>query len=95
VSCLLSSRASLGRPPPCNASRCDQTLSETVPKSEHDHAKVQHAAACLGGPAEDEIFVMHARTAAIQALKRNEFPPPFIESGKQFHWGKRKLKRDR
>jgi hypothetical protein len=38
---------------------------------------------------------MHARTAAIQALKRNEFPPPFIESGKQFHWGKRKLKRDR
>jgi len=69
-------------------------LSETVPKSEHDHAKVQHAAACLAGAAEGRDFVMHARIAVIQALKRNETPPPFLETGKQSHWGKRKLKRD-
>ena len=70
-------------------------LSETVPKSDHDHAKVQHAAACLADAAEGRDFVMHARIAVIQALKRNETPPPLVETGKQSHWGKRKLKRDR
>jgi hypothetical protein len=37
---------------------------------------------------------MHARIAVIHAIKRNEAPPPFLETGKQSHWGKRKLKRD-
>ena len=69
-------------------------LSETVPKSEHDHPKIQHAATCLASAAEGRDFVMHARIAVIQALKRNDPPPPLLEPGKQFHWGKRKLKRD-
>jgi hypothetical protein len=60
-------------------------LSETVPKSEHDHPKVQHAAASLAGAAEGRDFVMHARIAVIQALERNDAPPPLRESGKQSH----------
>ncbi|MDE5452755.1 hypothetical protein GWE18_07710 [Bradyrhizobium sp. CSA112] len=70
-------------------------ISETVPKSEHDHPKIQHAATCLAGAAEERDFVMHARIAAvIQALKRNDPPLPLLDLGKQFHWGKRKPKRD-
>ena len=48
----------------------------------------------LADAAEGREFVMHARIAVIQALKRNEPPPPFAELAKQSHWGKRKLKRD-
>ncbi|KRR03197.1 hypothetical protein CP49_04490 [Bradyrhizobium valentinum] len=56
-------------------------LSKTVPKSEHDHPKVQHAAASLAGAAEGRDFVMHARIAVIQALERNNAPPPLREVG--------------
>ncbi|KRR22269.1 hypothetical protein CQ13_29710 [Bradyrhizobium retamae] len=41
----------------------------------------EHAATCLAGAAEERDFVMHARIALIQALKRNDPPPPLLVGG--------------
>jgi hypothetical protein len=81
--CALGGHPCARRPAARHASERD--LSETVPKSEHDHPKVQVAAASLAGAAEGRDFVMHAKIAVIQALKRNDAPPPLRESGKQSH----------
>jgi hypothetical protein len=44
--------------------------------------------------ADGRNFVMLARSAAYRALTRNDPPRTFAPSGKDPHWGKRKLKRD-
>lgn len=69
-------------------------LTDTIPKSDYDHPKVLHAPTSLTNGADGRDFVMHARIAVIQALKRNDGPRVFDPSRKDTHWGKRKLKRD-
>lgn len=69
-------------------------LGKTVPKSERDHPAVVLAATVLSEAADGRNFVMLARSAAYRALTRNDPPQTFEPSGKDPHWGKRKLKRD-
>lgn len=70
-------------------------LGKTVPKSERDHPAVVLASTVLTGAAEGRNLVMLARSATYRALTRNHPPPAFKpSSGKDPHWGKRKLKRD-
>jgi hypothetical protein len=69
-------------------------LTDTIPRSEHDHPEVLNAATALVDAAEGRDLVMHARFAVIRALMRNDSPPPLLVSSKQTRWGKRQLKRD-
>jgi hypothetical protein len=68
-------------------------LAKTVPKAEQNHETVLTAADHLTRSAEQGYPLFFARAATVQAIYRNK-ERVFNPSGKEHHWGKRKLKRD-
>jgi hypothetical protein len=68
-------------------------LGKSVPKAERDHSAVVPAATILTRAAEGRDFLMHARIATLQAIRRHD-ERVFNPDRKETHWGKRKLKRD-
>lgn len=71
-----------------------QYLANTVPKSEQNHEKVTIAAEHLTKAAEGSAaWMFFARAATLQAIYRNE-ERVFNLTRKEYHWAKRKLKRD-
>ena len=70
-----------------------QYLARTVPKAEQNHEKVLNAADHLTRSAEQGYPLFFARAATLQAIHRNS-GRVFNPDRKDYHWGKRKLKRD-
>jgi hypothetical protein len=68
-------------------------LGKIIPESEHDMKEVQAAAHCLTQAAEHGGPVSFARIGVMQAINRH-VERVFDPSGKDHHWGRRKLKRD-
>ena len=64
----------------------------SLPKTEQDLEEWQTAIGRLIG-AEGRDFLMHARIGMLRALNRY-VQREFNSSGKDTHWGRRKLKRD-
>jgi hypothetical protein len=65
-----------------------------LPKAEHDAPEWQAAMEALPLVAEHNGPTMFARIGVMQALNRHVVPV-FESSGKETHWRKRKLARDR
>jgi hypothetical protein len=70
-----------------------QYLAKTVPKAEQNHEMVLTAADHLTRSAEQGYPLFFARMATLQAIHRND-ERVFNPERKEYHWGKRKLKRD-
>jgi hypothetical protein len=63
-----------------------------LPTAEQNLELWQTAISCLIGAAEGRDFMMHARIGVLRALNHNF--ERVLTDRKDFHWGKRKLKRD-
>lgn len=68
-------------------------LGKAIPKSEHSLPSVVTAAECLALAAEHGGPVEFARIATLQALNRHHVR--HFSEGKDPHWGRRKLQRER
>jgi hypothetical protein len=65
----------------------------SLPKTEQDREEWQTAIGRLIDAAEGRDFPTHARIGMLRALNRY-VQREFNSSGKDTHWGRRKLKRD-
>jgi hypothetical protein len=67
-------------------------LGTAVPKADHDHPAVVTAATIIAQAAKAQDLIMHARIATLRAINRHK--ERAFTDRKDYHWGKRKLKRN-